>query len=114
MTADEIRQLENRCIAERLSSPVFDDPDILAFMASLIQDHNHLREKLMTEPDKRKRREKLDMMRCHLKFRAVSCDTYEIAEMARACGAQPIYQEQEEMEKKRLVMPPSVLHEVRG
>lgn len=111
MTQDEIRQLENSCIARSLSDPIFEDPDILAFLASLIDSHDYLRSKLMQEPDKRKRRNKLEAMRPHLKFMASSCDVYELAEAARGCGVQPIYQEQEDIAKKRIWMPPSFLHE---
>lgn len=109
MTDDEIRQIENYAIATPLSK--IDDVDMLAFLATLIDGHDFLRSKLLSEPDKRKRRDKLDAMRPHLKFRAASCDVYELAEAAKACGAQPIYQEQEEMEKKRLWMPRSAVHE---
>lgn len=111
MTADELRQIENYALSRPLAA--LDDADMLAFLGSLIQDHDHLREKLLTEPDKRKRREKLDAMRPHLKFRAASADNYELAEAARACGVQPIYQEQEQVERARIWMPPSHLHEVR-
>lgn len=112
MTQDELRQIENYAIACPLSQ--IEDPDMLAFVASLIQDHDHLREKLMTEPDGRKRREKCDAMRPHLRFKPFAVNIYELAEMARGVGAQPIYQEQEEMEKKRIWMPPSFVHEVRS
>lgn len=105
MTPDEIRKIENYALSRPLSA--IDDADMLAFLAALIQDHTHLREKLMSEPDRRKRREKLEAMRGHLRFRAVSIDTYEIAEMARANGVQPIYQEQEQVEKSRILMPQS-------
>lgn len=110
MTEDEIRQIENYAIATPLRD--VEDPDMLAFLASLIDGHDYLRSKLFEEPDKRKRRDKLDCMRPHLKFRAASCDVYELAEAARACGVQPIYQEQEDT--KRIVMPHSRIHEVRG
>lgn len=112
MTQDEIRKLENDCIARSLSDPLFEDLDILAFLASLIDGHDFLRVKLLTEPDKRKRRDKLAAMRPYLKFTAASCDTYEIAEAARACGVQPIYQEQADIAQKRIWMPPSFIHEV--
>lgn len=112
MTQDEIRTLENSCIARSLSDPIFDDADILAFLASLIDGHDFLRHKLHTEPDRRRRREKLDAMRPYLKFRALSCDAYELAEAANSCGVQPIYQEQEDIAAKRIWMPPSFLHSV--
>ena len=111
MTQDQIRALENSCIARSLADPLFDDADILGFLASLIDGHDYLRSKLMQEPDKRKRRGKLDAMRPYLKFRALSCEAYEIAELARSCGAQPIYQEQEQV--SRIIKAPSFLHEVR-
>lgn len=112
MTADELRKVENFAISQPLSA--IDDPDMLAFLASLIQDHDHLREKLVTEPDRRSRGEKFEAMRPHLKFRARSLATYELAEQVRAVGAQPIYEEQEQMEKSRIWMPPSFVHEVNG
>jgi hypothetical protein len=112
MTADEIRILENSCIARSLADPLFDDADVLGFLASLIDGHDYLRSKLMQEPDRRKRRGKLDAMRPYLKFRALSCDAYELAEAAKSCGVQPIYQEQEDV--KRIVMPYSHMHEVRN
>ena len=110
MTADEIRELENYAIGVPLGQ--IEDADMLAFIGSLIQDHSHLREKLLTEPNRNKRGMKLDAMRPHLKFRASSLETYELAEAARACGAQPIYEEQAQMEQKRIWMPPSFVHEV--
>lgn len=111
MTQEEIRKVENYAIACPLEH--IEDPDMLAFLASLIQDHDHLREKLMTEPNRQKRKEKLDAMRPHLKFRANSENSYFLAELVRANGVQPIYQEQEDIEKKRIWMPPSFVHEVR-
>lgn len=112
MTQDEIRQIENYAIACPLAQ--IEDVDMLAFVGSLIQDHNHMREKLMTEPNPRKRREKFEAMRPHLKFRPSTVDGYEAAEAVRACGVQPIYQEEQELAKSRIWMPPSFLHEVRG
>jgi hypothetical protein len=105
MTQDEIRQIENYAIAAPLRD--VEDVDMLAFLASLIDGHDYLRSKLLSEPDRRKRRDKLDAMRPHLKFRALSCESYELAEAARSCGVQPIYQEQEEV--SRIVMPPSIM-----
>lgn len=86
---------------------------MLAFVGSLIQDHDHLREKLMTEPDRAKRGPKLECMRPHLKFKAGTLESYEMAELARANGVQPIYDEQAQVEKQRIWMPPSFVHEVR-
>lgn len=106
MTQDEIRKIENYAIAQPLSA--IEDVDMLAFLASLVDGHDFLRHKLMTEPDRAKRRGKLDAMRPHLKFRALSADAYECAEAARACGVQPIYQEQEDMEIRRILLPPSI------
>lgn len=111
MTQEERRKIENFAIVQPLSS--IDDPDMLAFMASLIQDHDHFREKLMTEPDRGKRAQKYESMRAHIRgFRPASLATYEIAETARGAGAQPIYQEKENVSK--LWLPPSYVHEVRG
>jgi len=112
MTQDEIRALENSCIARSLADPLFDDADILGFLASLIDGHDYLRSKLMQEPDRRKRRDKLEAMRPYLKFRALSCDAYELHEAAKSCGVQPIYQEQDDMAQKRILMPFSHMHEV--
>jgi len=112
MDADLQRKTENFAISCPLS--LIEDRDMLAFLAILIQDHDHLREKLLTEPDRRKRREKLDAMRHFLKFKALSCDDYEMAEAARAVGQQPIYEEQRKAEESRIWMPPSFVHEVRG
>lgn len=112
MELDERRRVENFAIACPLKD--IEDPDMLAFLASLIQDHDHLREKLLTEPDHSKRGEKLDGMRAHLKFMARPLHVYEMAEVARSCGVQPIYEEQAQMEKARLWMPESRIHEVRG
>lgn len=109
---DERRRVENFAIVCPLKD--IEDPDMLAFMASLIQDHDHLREKLLTEPDTRKRAEKLEAMRPHLSFRASPLDVYEMAEVARSCGVQPIYAEQDQAERSRLWMPESRIHEVRG
>lgn len=86
-----------------------DDPDLLAFLATLIQDHDHLREKLDTEPDMRKRSEKLEGMRPHLSFKADTVSNYQLASIAKRCGVQPIYAEQESA--SNLVMPPSRIHE---
>ena len=110
MTLDEQRRAENFAIVCPLKD--IDDADMLAFVASLIQDHDHLREKLLTEPDPRKRREKLEGMRAHLSFKADTADAYELAEIARQNGVQPIYAEQER--QGRIIMPNSRVHEVRG
>jgi len=112
MTAEEQRRVENFLIVCPLKD--IEDGDVLAAMASLIQDHDHLREKLLTEPDKRKRAEKLEGMRAHLSFKASPLYVYEMAEVARSCGAQPIYEEQAQAERSRLFMPESRIHEVRG
>jgi hypothetical protein len=112
MELDERRQVENFAIVCPLQH--IEDPDMLAFLASLIQDHDHLREKLLTEPDKRKRAEKLEAMRPHLKFQALSLEQYHMAELARSCGAQPIYEEQAQAERERVWMPESRIHEVAG
>lgn len=110
MELTEQRRVENFCIVCPLKD--IEDVDILALMGSLIQDHDHLREKLLTEPDPLKRREKLDAMRPHLSFRADTADAYEMAELARKHGVQPIYAEQER--QSRIIMPNSRIHEVRG
>jgi hypothetical protein len=83
---------------------------MLSFLATLIQDHDHLREKLLTEPDGYKRRGKLDAMRPYLNFKAMNVTDYEMAEVARSCGVQPIYAEQEQT--SRIYMPESRIHEV--
>jgi phage regulator Rha-like protein len=112
MQLDEQRRVENFAIVCPLKD--IEDPDMLAFLAALIQDHDHLREKLLTEPDRRKRVEKLDAMRPHLHFTASSLSVYEAAEIARQCGVQPIYEEQKKAERSRIWMPQSRIHEVRG
>lgn len=112
MIADEQRRVENFAIVCPLKD--IEDADMLAFLAGLIQNHDHLREKLLTEPDIRKRGGKLDAMRPYLNFKALSLSDYHMAEAARECGVQPIYAEQEDMEKKRIYMPHSQVHEVRG
>lgn len=108
MELTEQRRAENFAITCPLQH--IEDADMLAFLATLIQDHDHLREKLLTEPDRRARRGKLDCMRAYLKFTALSCDDYEMAEVARSCGVQPIYAEQEAV--GRIVMPESRIHEI--
>lgn len=108
MHLDEQRRAENFAIVVPLKH--IEDSDMLAFIASLIQDHDHLREKLLTEPNQKKRSEKLEAMRPHLKFKAMSLETYMHAELARSCGVQPIYAEQEQAES--LWMPESRIHEV--
>jgi len=108
MTQDEIRQIENYAIATPLRD--VEDPEMLAFLATLIDGHDYLRSKLMSEPNRAKRREKLDRMRPFLSFRALSADAYECAEAAHSCGVQPIYQEQEDI--SRIVMPYSHMHEI--
>ena len=112
MTPDQIRQIENYAIACPLSD--IEDRDMLAFLGSLIQDHDHLREKLMTEPNRAKRREKYDVLKVNVKFTANRLESYELAELARANGVQPIYDEVAAMEKKRIWMPPSFVHEVKA
>lgn len=109
MELDEQRRAENFAIVCLLKD--IEDGDMLAFLATLIQDHDHLREKLLTEPDRRKRRGKLDAMRGYLRFAALTCEDYEMAEMARTCGVQPIYAEQER--QSATIMPESRIHEVR-
>lgn len=108
MELDQQRAAENFAIVCPLKD--IEDGDMLAFLATLIQDHDHLREKLMTEPDRRKRRGKLEAMRGYLSFRADTADNYEAAEIARSCGVQPIYAEQEAA--SRIIMPESRIHEV--
>ncbi len=108
MELDEQRRAENFAIVCPLKD--IEDGDMLAFLATLIQDHDHLREKLLTEPDRRKRRGKLDAMRGYLKFEALTCEDYEMAEVARSCGVQPIYDEQEAVGS--IIMPESRIHEV--
>jgi hypothetical protein len=110
MTADEQRRVENFLVVCPLKD--IEDADVLAALASLIQDHDHLREKLLTEPNIEKRKGKLEAMRAHLNFKALTLETYMNAEAARQCGAQPIYAEQEQMAKDRIWMPPSRIHEV--
>ena len=110
MTIDEQRRAENFAICVALKD--VEDPDMIAFMATLIQDHDHLREKLETEPDMRKRTEKLEAMRPHLSFKADTANAYAIASLARKCGVQPIYQEQSDVERSSILMPPSRIHEV--
>jgi hypothetical protein len=111
MTDSERRQIENFALSRPLVE--IEDEDMLHFLAGLITDHDHLRAKLLTEPDKRIRREKLSAMAPYLRFPASSCDTYEIAEIARSCGAQPFYEERDRIEKSRILMPRSFVHEVR-
>lgn len=112
MEIDEQRRVENFCIVCPLSN--IEDVDMLAFMATLIQDHDHLREKLLTEPNIEARKGKLEAMRPHLPFKALPLGDYMTAEAARQCGVQPIYAEQEAVERSRIWMPPSRIHEVRG
>lgn len=112
MTQDEIRECENYALSKNLSE--INAPENLQFLAYLITDHDHLRSKLMTEPNRAYRQGKLDAMRPYLRFKALPLDKYELAEAARACGVQPIYEEQAALEKSRIWMPPSQLHEVRG
>lgn len=109
---EERRRVENFAIVCPLKD--IEDPDMLAFLATLIQDHDHLREKLLTEPDRSKRSQKLEALRPHLGFKALRLGDYEAAELARSCGVQPIYAEQEKAERSRIWMPPSRIHEVRG
>lgn len=110
MSPDEQRRIENFLIVCPLKD--LEDADVLAAMGSLIQNHDHLREKLLTEPDMRKRQAKLDAMRPHLHFKSLALDVYMNAEAARACGVQPIYAEQEKVERGRIWMPQSRVHEV--
>jgi hypothetical protein len=112
MELDKQRRVENFAIVCPLAH--IEDADMLAFLAGLIQDHDHLREKLLTEPNIEKRKGKLEAMRPHLNFKARSLETYMNAEAARKCGVQPIYAEQEAVERGRIWMPPSRIHEVRG
>ena len=72
MTDDELRECENYALSKRLSE--INDADNLHFLAGLITDHDHLRAKLMTEPDRRFRQGKLDAMRPFLRFQALPLD----------------------------------------
>ena len=110
MELDEQRRAENFAIVCPLGD--IEDGDMLAFVATLIQGHDHMREKLLTEPCREKRQPKLDAMRPYLKFKADTVTGYEMAEIARQCGEQPIYREQEHMERQRVFMPHSRIHEV--
>lgn len=112
MELSEQRRAENFAIACPLKD--IEDPDMLAFLATLIQDHDHLREKLETEPDWEKKGPKLDAMRPHLRFRALPLSVYVANSAARTCGVQPIYQEQEKAERMRMMAPVSRIHEVRN
>ena len=107
MDQDTQRRAETFAIVCPLKD--IEDADMLAFLAGLIQDHDHLREKLLTEPDHRKRRGKLEAMRPYLHFKVDSVESYEIAELARECGVQPVYGEQERT--GRIIMPGSRVHE---
>ena len=111
MNADEVRECENYALSKKLSE--INDVDNLQFLARLITDHDHMRSKLMTEPDRRLRAAKLEAMRPYLRFRALPLDKYELAEAARAVGCQPYYAEVEALEKSRIWMPPSTPHFVR-
>ena len=110
MNQDEIRRIENFVLSKPLSE--INHPDNLAFLAGLIQDHDHLREKLMSENDQKLRREKFEKMRAFLSFRPDRLESYELAERLRAQGLQPIYEEEKRIEEKRIWMPPSAIHEV--
>lgn len=110
MELTEQRRAENFAIVCPLKD--IEDADMLAFVATLMQNHDHLREKLLTEPDRRKRAEKLLAMRPHLHFHAMSEEDYHVAELARSCGHQPIYDDQAKAEQSRIWMPPSRIHEV--
>lgn len=108
MIPDEQRRIENFLIVCPLKD--IEDADVLAAMGSLIQDHDHLREKLLTEPIIEKRKAKLEAMRPHLHFKASTLDVYMTAEVARQCGVQPIYGEQDK--QSRIIMPESRVHEI--
>lgn len=110
MDQDAQRRAENFAIMVPLKD--VDDADVLAFIGTLIQDHDHLREKLETEPDRRKRADKLEAMRPHLRFKADTATAYEMASAAKQCGFQPYYQEAERIEQSRIHMPPSFVREV--
>lgn len=107
---DERRRVENFALVCPLKDIA--DSDMLAFLATLIQDDDHLREKLMSEPDHRERSAKLEAMRPYLRFKAKALHVYEMAEVAKSVGVQPMYQEQADMEQKRIYMPQSQLHEI--
>jgi hypothetical protein len=104
----EQRRAENFAISCPLQ--YIEDPDMLAFLATLIQDHEHMREKLETEPDWDKKRDKLEAMRPHLRFRALPISVYIANSAAKQCGVQPVYQEQAQAEQS--YAPPSRIHEV--
>lgn len=91
-----------------------EDGDMLAFMAQLIQDHDHLREKLESEPDFGKKRDKLEAMRPHLRFRALPISVYIANTAAMQCGVQPIWSETKAIEESRIHMPVSQVHETRN
>lgn len=110
MELDKQRRVENFAIVCPLKD--IEDADMLSFLAGLIQNHDHLREKLLTEPNIEKRKGKLECMRPYLGFKALSLEAYMNAEAARQCGVQPIYAEQEKVEKGRIWMPTSRVHEV--
>lgn len=110
MTLDEQRRAENFAIVCPLKD--IEDGDMLAFVASLIQDHDHLREKLLTEPNMEKRKGKFEAMRANLSFKAARFELYMMAEAARQCGVQPIYEEQQTADANRIHMPESRIHEV--
>ena len=111
MTPDELREIENFVLSKKLSE--VNDSENLQFLARLLLDHDHFRAKLMSEPHRGKRYAKYDLMRQYLRFDALPLDKYELAEAARACGVQPIYEEQEKLEKARIWMPPSIPKMVR-
>lgn len=98
MNPDEKRKIENFVLSRRLEQ--VNHPDNLHFLAELIQDHDHLREVLMTESDRKLRRAKLETMRPYLRFRPQTADWYEMKEVQRAKGAQPFEQERAIVESK--------------
>lgn len=98
MIPDEKRKIENFVLSRRLEQ--INHPDNLHFLASLIQDHDHLREVLLTDADRKQRREKLETMRPYLRFKARTVDWYEMKEAQRASGVQPFETEKAIVEAK--------------
>lgn len=81
MNADEIRQIENYVLSRKLEQIAH--PDNLMFLAGLIQDHDHLSEVILTEPDKGRRYAKFELMRAYVKFETMPLSWYELPKGTR-------------------------------
>lgn len=107
MTQETRRKVDNLLLSTPLSE--IHGREELHYLGSLIQDHDHFREILMTESDLGERRLKADAIRPYLSFEGLTVSDYEMQSRLLARGEQPFYKEKSWYEDMK-AYPRSVPH----